>query len=85
MGATRVKKARRQPEVKPVEVPADTEAALSIRVIAALLQCNRRTLERQIASKDFPAHDFKLLGKYKRWHKDTFNEWYRSNFRKTEV
>lgn len=80
--STKVKKKRVPPETKPIEVPADTEAALSIRVIAALLQFNRRTLERLIATEEFPAHDFKLLGKYKRWHKETFNEWYRANFRK---
>jgi predicted DNA-binding transcriptional regulator AlpA len=67
--------------IVPIEVPVDCEACLSIGKIAALLSLSRRVVERKIAAGEFPEPDLKE-GRMPRWHKQTYNDWYRRTYRK---
>lgn len=80
--ATKIKaKTKKARPIEAINVPLDTEAALGVIQIAALLSVSRSAVERLISEREFPQADFHVLKRLPRWHKATFNQWYREKFR----
>lgn len=80
MATTRAK-TKKSRQIVPINVPPDTEAALGVIQIAALLSVSRSAVERLISEGTFPPPDFHVLKRLPRWHKDTFNTFYREKYR----
>ncbi len=66
-----------KPEPRPlaaVPIPNGTDAVLSVRQVAVLLDVTPRMVRLMLAGDRFPAPDFHL-GRRPRWYVATFNAW----------
>lgn len=57
-----------------LKTPPSPEPLLSVRDVAAVLGCARRTVERLRSAGKFPGPDVRV-GKLPRWRPETLNRW----------
>lgn len=85
---SRAKSPRRDVPRERAEIPANVEALMDRRDVAAALRVSTQTLGRMVAAGEYPAAEFQMRGRSghsPRWSRATHDAWVRSRCGRAET